>query len=109
MFWCREAVQAEKSGDEAGYIRSLKEMLKAAPQCKYAVGQLGEEFRRKAVESRKQPALSEFEMLAVTVKNNIKSLAAAGNYTQAGSVLASYEQLNPKDREIAELRRLVSR
>jgi glycosyltransferase involved in cell wall biosynthesis len=109
MFWCREAVQAEKSGDEAGYIRSLKEMLKAGPQCKYAVGQLGEELRRKAADSRKQPALTEFEMLAVTVKKNIRALAAAGNYTQAGSVLASYEQLNPKDREIEELRRLVSR
>jgi glycosyltransferase involved in cell wall biosynthesis len=109
MFWCREAVQAEKRGDEAGYIRSLKEMLKAAPQCRYAVGQLGEEFRKKAIDSKKQPALTEFEMLALTVKNNIKALALAGNYTQAESVLASYEQLNPKDKEIAELRKMIGK
>ena len=52
---------------------------------------------------RENSAKSEFELLAETVKNNIKAFIAKGDIDTARKTLEDYKKINPGDPEIAEI------
>ena len=56
---------------------------------------------------REIPARSEFELLAASVKKNIRSFIYAGNYEAAQKTLEDYKKINPKDPDISGLMMLI--
>lgn len=52
---------------------------------------------------RSNSAQSQFELLARTVKNNIRTFIAKGNPAAAKKMLEEYKKINPKDEEIVLL------
>ena len=68
---------------------------------------IGKLFRVKSelaeLYKRNNSAQSEFELLAKTVKNNIRAFIAKGNLSAAKKALEDYKKINPKDTEIVLL------
>ena len=58
---------------------------------------------------RENPAKSEFELLAETVKKNIRALIAKGDIDVARKTLEDYKMINPGDPEITEITSQISK
>ena len=58
---------------------------------------------------RENSAKSEFELLAETVKKNIRAFIAKGNIDAARKTLEDYKKINPGDPEISEITSQINR
>lgn len=85
-------------------IKELKEILKTAPELKSIVKYIADNHLRLLPGAESQAKKSEFEMLALTVKDNIRKLINDGRDEEAAKMLSEYEKLCPDDDEITDFR-----
>ena len=85
-------------------IKELKELVRQAPELKNLIKYIAASSLRIPDSAEKQGMNSEFEMLAKTVKENIRRLIDDGHEAEAEKTLAEYEKLCPNDEEIIDFR-----
>ncbi len=103
-YYCLLAETSLLNNDEASYIKYLKLSLKTNEKNKNLISVLLDNFQE---ENKIVKPKSEFEILADTIKNNIKLLINSGNIIQAKEVLNEYILINPNDSDIENLKNLL--
>lgn len=87
---------------------AMKMLLKTYPAAKPIVSALNEKLQKEIAEMNKPKQVTEMDVLAQTVKENIADLIESGNFEQARQLLDEYSTLMPNDPEIADLRRQMA-
>ena len=65
-------------------------------------------MRKSDIKKRiKESAASEFDRLAITIKNNIKSYIRSGDYSSAKKTFDEYIKINPADPDISYIRKEI--
>ncbi|MDE7281133.1 MAG: glycosyltransferase [Ruminiclostridium sp.] len=82
----------------------IQRFLTAFPEFSPIIKAYRAEIEREINTAHNQNALSEFEQMAIAVKQNIREMLKAGNIVDAESVLSEYELLCPNDNEINIIR-----
>ncbi|HBB28779.1 MAG TPA: hypothetical protein DC000_05965 [Clostridiales bacterium] len=103
-YYCILAETSLLNNDKASYIKYLKLSLKTNEKNKNLISVLLDNFQE---ENKTEKPKSEFEILADTIKNNIKLLINSGNIIQAKEVLNEYVLINPNDSDIVNLKKLL--
>ena len=103
-YYCLLAEDCLKNNDKSSYIKYLKLSLKTNENNKNLISVLLNYFQEEFVIEEPK---SEFEILAETIKNNIKLLINSGSILQAKEILNEYTLLNPNDSDIENLKRLL--
>ncbi len=103
-YYCIIAEESMKNNDKSSYIKYLKLSLKTNKNYKNLISVLLDTFQND-IEIKKSK--SEFEMLADTIKNNIKLFINSGNIIQAKEILNEYMLINPNDSDIENLKKLL--
>jgi glycosyltransferase involved in cell wall biosynthesis len=101
-YYYMKASEALLNNDELKYIRLLRKALDSNNAMKDLISLLIDNTTEKNEENNPD-AMSEFEMLALTVKNNIKDLIKSNQLEDAKAILSEYKLLNPTDKEIPAL------
>lgn len=91
-----KALEAFDRGDRKTYLKYIKEAAACGEPLKPAVKAMAETLREEA-----PGAMSEFDMLALKIKDNIRGFISEGNVQEALKTLEAYKLLNPNDPEIA--------
>ena len=86
----------------------MKMLLNTYPAAKPIVSALNEKLQKEIAEMNKPKQVTEMDVLAQTVKENIADLIESGNFEQARQLLDEYSTLMPNDPEIADLRRQMA-
>lgn len=103
-YYCLLAEDSLNNNDKSSYIKYLKLSLKTNENYKNLISVLLDNFQEDyAIEEPK----SEFEMLADTIKNNIRLFINSGNVLQAKEILNEYILINPNDSDIEILKKLL--
>lgn len=105
-YHCIKANEALANNDELNYIKLLRKALDVNNSMKDLISLLTENIDISKDENETYE-LSEFEMLALTVKSSIKNLIKSNNLEDAKSILAEYKLLNPTDAEIQDLEKII--
>lgn len=87
---------------------AMKMLLKTYPAAKPIVSALNEKIQNEIAQMNKPKQVTEMDVLAQTVKENIADLIESGNFEQAGQLLDEYSSLMPNDPEIADLRKQMA-
>lgn len=87
---------------------AMKMLLKTYPAAKPIVSALNEKIQNEIAQMNKPKKVTEMDVLAQTVKENIADLIESGNFEQAGQLLDEYSSLMPNDPEIADLRKQMA-
>ncbi len=103
-YYCLLAETSLLNNDEASYIKYLKLSLKTNEKNRNLISVLLDNFQE---ENKNEKPKSEFDILADTIKNNIKLLINSGNIIQAKEVLNEYILINPNDSDIENLKNLL--
>lgn len=103
-YYCLLAETSLLNNDKASYIKYLKLSLKTNEKYKNLISVLLDNFQE---ENKIVKPKSEFEILADTIKNNIKLLINSGNIIQAKEVLNEYILINPNDSDIENLKKIL--
>lgn len=88
-------------------VADLRRLIKDHPDLAAFVKKYQQEIKEEAIPP-KQP-MSEFEMMAFTVKNNIKQMINSGNIQAAAAMLNELKQLCPNDPEVDELYKKIGK
>lgn len=88
-------------------VADLRQLIKDHPDLAAFVKKYQQEIKDEAIPP-KEP-MSEFEMMAFTVKNNIKQMINAGNIQAAAAMLNELKQLCPNDPEVDELYKKIGK
>lgn len=99
--------EARSRKDYKQCVADLRQLLKEHPDLAAFVKKYQQEIKDEAIPP-KQP-MSEFEMMAFTVKNNIKQMINAGNIQAAAAMLNELKQLCPNDPEVDELYKKIGK
>lgn len=105
-YYCMQANEYLSKNDELNYIRYLRKALSSNKAMKNIISLLIESFKEEN-KNNAPDELSEFDMLAVTVKNSIIELIKVHNLVEAEIILNEYKKLNPNDAEIQSLERMI--
>lgn len=100
-YYCLKANEYLSNNEELNYVKSLRKALDTNNAMKNIISILIDNFKEVTKSNSKE--LSEFEILANTVKNNIKELLKTNMLNEARLILNEYKQLNPNDPEILVL------
>ncbi len=106
-YYCMKANEALANNSKLNYIKLLRKALSANNSMKNLISILTESLEENE-ENNIPNELSEFEILAITIKNNIKELINKNNFNDAKLILAEYKTLNPNDIEIQELEKTIN-
>ena len=82
----------------------MKLLLKTYPAAKPIVAALTKEINKELADTNKPRQVTEMDILAKTVKENIKQLIDNGEFQQASQLLDEYAGIAPNDPEISELK-----
>lgn len=96
-YYCMKAEEYLNNNNISEYIRTLKTALIQDERMKNLIDILAKNAMEK---SKKNNEISEFEKLALTVKQNIINLIGANLIEDAKILLKEYKLINPKDPEI---------
>lgn len=105
-FFCINAENEILQGNDLNYIKLLKIALQQCPEMKTLISLLLEEFDKNKKNSNKE--INEFEELAKSIKNNIYMLINNKNLLEAKTILSEYRQINPNDKEILHIEKLMA-
>ncbi len=105
-YYCSKANYALESSDTLNYIKLLRKALDSNNSMNDLISLLTESVTIPD-EQDDSNNLSEFEILALTVKKNIYDLIELNNLNEAQSILAEYKTLNPNDPEIIKLENIL--
>jgi len=97
-----KALEAFDRGDKKTYLNCMKEAVACCESLKPVA-------KASAEVIREEKPVSEFDMLAKKIKENIRAYAADGNTAEALKTLEAYRQLNPNDPELPQLCDLTER
>ncbi len=107
-YYCIKANECLSKNDELNYIRFLRKALASDKSMKSFISLLTESYKEEN-KNNTPNELSEFDMLAITVKNNINELIKTNNLIEAEIILNEYKKLNSNDPEIKSLERMITR
>lgn len=88
-------------------VADLRQLLKEHPDLAAFVKKYQQEIKDEAIPPK--APMSEFEMMAFTVKNNIKQMINAGNVQAAAAMLDQLKQLCPNDPEVDQLYKKIGK
>ncbi|MBD5080248.1 MAG: glycosyltransferase [Ruminococcaceae bacterium] len=97
-------VSAFEKGDYDLCLKELQKLLSVFPEFLPIVNAYRAETKKSDKRAKRENARSEFEQMAIAVKQNIREMIGAGNIADAESVLSEYELLCPDDSEIGVIR-----
>lgn len=101
-------VEEERSNkDYKQCVSDLRQLIKDHPDLAAFVKKYQQEIKDEAIPPK--APMSEFEMMAFTVKNNIKQMINAGNVQAAAAMLNELKQLCPNDPEVDELYKKIGK
>ena len=100
-YWAGLALDAEKAGNEKGYIHYLGEAARSCPEMADAVKLLLKDFQENDEEFQRQKEQKE---LAEKIKGIIEGMILNGRTEDAKAVLAQYELIAPDDPDILPLK-----
>ncbi len=103
VYYCQKAAEMFEQNSKAEYLSCLKDAVHADPILKDLIKALGNKVKNEV--KKQQTQMSEFDLLALKVKKNIIQLIENGKTEEAERTLSSYEQINPKDTDIAILKK----
>lgn len=96
-----EVEDARGSRDYKQCAADLRQLIKEHPDLAAFVKKYQQEIKDEAIPPK--APMSEFEIMAFTVKNNIKQMINSGNVKAAAAMLTELKQLCPNDPEVDEL------
>lgn len=99
---------AFEKGDRDLYSNEIQSFLAVFPEFSPIIKAYRSETEREINAAQDQTAHSEFEQMAMAVKQNIREMLKAGNISDAESVLSEYELLCSDDNEIKIIRAEIS-
>lgn len=99
--------EARSNKDYKQCVADLRQLLKEHPDLAAFVKKYQQEIKDEAIPPK--APMSEFEMMAFTVKNNIKQMINAGNIQAAAAMLNELKQLCPNDPEVDELYKKIGK
>ena len=102
------AVSASEKGDYDLCLKELQKLLTAFPEFLPIINAYRSEIKKQINAAKRKNAVSEFEQMAIAVKQNIREMIKAGNIADAESVLSEYELLCPDDEEINIIKNEIS-
>jgi len=102
IFFVGSAFECKDIGDTAGFARNLRTALQIMPGMKDVVTLLGDKLKQEAASPRQQ-----LDEETGRIKSIIYTMISTGNMAMAQQVLENYEQVNPEDPEISEIREKV--
>lgn len=100
-YYCREAVKAQEDGQEAKYLKYLRNALKLDQKLNDIMKTMLNSFQKKRNEVNN--VKDEFNAYAAQVKAAILKMIKNGQLVQAEQFLSTYESLNPQDPDIGKL------
>lgn len=97
-------IAARKQKNYKVCAAAMKLLLKTYPAAKPIVATLTKEINKELADTNKPKQVTEMDILAKTVKENIKQLIDNGEFQQAAQLLDEYAGIAPNDLEISELK-----
>ncbi len=101
-------VSAFEKGDYDLFSREIQSFLTAFPEFSPIINAYKSEIEKEINAAKSENARSEFEQMAIAVKQNIREMIREGNIANAESVLSEYEILCPDDNEINIIREEIN-
>lgn len=101
-------IAARKQKNYKVCVASMKLLLKTYPAAKPIIAALSKDINKYLAELNKPKQVTEMDVLAKTVKDNIKQLIDSGEFQQASQLLDEYAGIAPNDPEISELKRKMA-
>lgn len=105
-YYCIKANECLSKNDELNYIKFLRKALASNESMKNFISFLIESYKEEN-KNNTSNELSEFEILSITVKNNINELIKTNNLIEAEIILNEYKKLSPNDPEIQTLEKNI--
>jgi glycosyltransferase involved in cell wall biosynthesis len=102
-YYCYMAAEAISRGQETDAVKYLRCVIQSFPEFINVV-----ETLLTRLQAQKPPKKSEFEMYAIQLKQNIRTLIDNNKLKEAGDILNSLGQLCPNDAEIPVLRARIN-
>lgn len=99
--------EARSRKDYKQCVADLRQLLKEHPDLAAFVKKYQQEIKDEAIPPK--APMSEFEMMAFTVKNNIKQMINTGNVQAAAAMLDQLKQLCPNDPEVDQLYKKIGK
>lgn len=97
-------IAARKQKNYKVCAAAMKLLLKTYPAAKPIIAALTKEINKELADTNKPRQVTEMDILAKTVKENIKQLIDNGEFQQASQLLDEYAGIAPNDPEISELK-----
>lgn len=101
-------IEARKHKNFKVCAAAIKMLLKTYPAAKPIASALTKEISGEIAELNKPRQVTEMDILAKTVKDNIKKLIENGDFQQASQLLGEYSDIAPNDPEIGELKKQMA-
>lgn len=89
-------------------VAQLSMLIRVDPDAAQLAGAVKDIIRAEQEKMSANAARSEMDMLAMTIKENIRNYIKSGNINAAVNTLAEYEKINPLDMEIDELKKQLA-
>ncbi len=103
-YYCLLAEKELSNGNQLIYIKYLKKALKENKNMKNLISKLLENFKNTQI---LKDELSEFEVLAITIKKNIINYIEENKLDEALAILNEYKLINPNDPDIMKLEKSI--
>lgn len=101
-------IAARKQKNYKVCAAAIKLLIKTYPAAKPIAAALTREINKELAELSKPKQVTEMDILAQTVKDNIRQLIKNGEFQQASQLIDEYSGIAPNDPEISELRRQMA-
>lgn len=101
-------IAARKQKNYKVCAATMKLLLKTYPAAKPIISAISKDINKELAELSKPRPVTEMDVLAKTVKENIRKLINSGEFQQASQLLDEYAGIAPNDPEISELKRSMA-
>ncbi len=101
-------IAARSQKDYKVCAAAMKMLLKTYPEAKPIVAALTKDINKELAELNKPKQVTEMDVLAKTVKENIRQMISNGEFQQASQLLEEFAAISPNDPEIGELKRQMA-
>lgn len=101
-------IAARRQKDYKVCAAAMKMLLKTYPESKPIVAALTKDINKELAELNKPKQVTEMDVLAKTVKDNIRQLISNGEFQQASQLLEEFAAISPNDPDIGELKRQMA-